>query len=184
MKILLQVLIAAGLVWISSEMLELVMGGRTPLTLWATAVFHLLMAFGIWGAYGGQAGTRGTLSLVSAAMASLGYFILIYPPIAVSQDATLTIGEYIGGHIFFRVGAMLAVFGTIAFGLSVWQTRSYQRWIAIVLMVCPAIFTSVLLAGGPELLIITANVLQSTALIAVGRDGLRRLPHPIGFAAG
>ena len=70
MKIFLQVLIAAGMVWIFSEMLEIVMGGRTPLTLWITAVFHLLMAVGIWGAYGSQAGGRGTLSLVAVAMAS------------------------------------------------------------------------------------------------------------------
>lgn len=184
MKIFLQVLIAAGLVWISSEMLEVVMGGRTPLTLWITAVFHLLMAFGIWGAYGSQAGGRGTLSLVGAVMASLGYFILIYPPIAVSQSATLTISEYIGGSIYFRFAGMLAVFGTIAFGFSVWRTRSYPMWIGIVLMVCPAVFVSVLLAGGPDLVVITANVVQSIALIAMGRDGLRRLPHAIGFAAG
>ena len=37
MKILLQILIAAGVVWISSGLLEIVVGGRTPLTLWITA---------------------------------------------------------------------------------------------------------------------------------------------------
>jgi hypothetical protein len=184
MKILLQVLIAAGLVWISSEMLELVMGGRTQLTLWITAVFHLMMAVGIWGAYGSQAGGRGTMSLVAAAMASLGYFVLIYPPIAVSQDATLTIGGYIQGSIYFTIAANLAVFGTIAFGVSVWRTRSYPVWIAIALIVCPAVFTSVVLSDGPDLLANTVNVWQSLALIAIGRDGLRRLPRATALAPG
>ena len=92
--------------------------------------------------------------------------ILIYPPIAVSRDASLTIGEYIQGRLYFTIAANLAVFGTIAFGFSVWRTRSYPRWIAIALMICPAV------------------LLQSIALIVMGRDGLRRHPHGIGFATG
>lgn len=176
MKISLQVLIAAGAVWIVSELLELIMGGRTLAVLWITALFHLLMVGGIWGAYRGQAGPRSRVSLVAAAMASVGYLILIYPPLAVSQSATLTIGEYIRGSPFFTIGANLAVFGVIAFGIAVWRTRAYPTWIAIALIACPAVFTAVMLSEGPGLLAIAANIIQSIALIGMGREGLRRIP--------
>ena len=80
--ILAYLLIGGGVCWIISEVLELVFGGRTGLTLALTAAFHLSLAGGIWAAYLGQGSRRSRVSGVAAGLASIGYLLLVYPPIA------------------------------------------------------------------------------------------------------
>lgn len=181
MKALAYLLIAAAGCWILSEILEIIAGGRTGLTLAMTAAFHLLMAAGIWGAYAGQLEPRSGLSRLAAGIVSVGFTIIVYPPIAVALDPSLTIKSVMTGYPLFTAAGMLATWGTVLFGAALLLRKSYPVWIGIVLMVSPPVFTAVVLTDGPALVGFAANVLEGIALITMGMMALRRLnaaPEP------
>lgn len=173
MKTLLYVLIAAAACWMLSEVLELAWGGRTALTLWLTAAFHFLFAIGIWGAYAGQAPGKRTLSLIATGMASLGYLLLVYPPLAVASTPSMTITAFMEAHLVFKLAGFLAVLGTVLFGVAILLWKSYPAWTGAALVGCPMIFSAVMLAEGPEPAAILANLVESVALIAIAVDALR-----------
>jgi len=169
-------LIAAGGCWVLSEGLEVLSGGRNSLTLWLTAAFHLLIASGIWGAYAGQSGGRSGLSRLAAGTASLGYLILVYPPVAVSQAPSMTIGDFMSANPFFGIAGVLATLGIILFGISVLRYKSYPLWTGVVLIISPVIFAAIMMSEGPEPIGIAANVVEGIALIAMGKYALRSQP--------
>lgn len=174
-KALVYLLMTAAGCWILSEALEIAFGARTGLTLGLTAMFHLLMAVGIWGAYAGQRGRPGALSRAAAGLASLGFFLLTYPPIAVAQTPAVTIDEFMRTHALFGLAGFLATVGTMLFGVAVLRNNSYDPWIGIVLTVAPLIFAAMMLAGGPSSIAVTANIIESIALMALGVSALRTL---------
>ena len=173
MKNLLYAVIAAAVCWILSEVLEIALGGRTASTLWLTAAFHFLIAFGIWGAYVGQADRKSTLSLIAAGMMSLGYLLLVYPPLAVSQAPSITITEFMDVNLIFKLAGLLAVLGTILFGVSILRQKSYVAWTGVALVLCPVIFSAIMMSEGPELVAIVANLVESVALIVISVQALR-----------
>lgn len=181
MKSLACLLIAAAGCWILSEILEIALGGRTGLTLGLTAAFHLFMVGGIWGAYAGQKGGPNALSRVAAAMVSLGFVMLVYPPIAVSQNPDVTIDLFMKAHPLFGMAGFLATLGCMLFGVAILRHRSYDRWIGFVLVVAPAVFAVTMQSGGLGVAASTANLLEGVALVAMGLRGfntLRDAPVP------
>jgi hypothetical protein len=162
------VLIAAAVTWIISEAMELAAGGRTTSTLYLTAVFHLLMGIGIWGAYMAQAVPRHRASLVGAAMTSLGYLVLVYPPLAISTSPLMTISEFMATNAPFRIAGFLAVSGTVILGVAFLRAREYPVWTGIALVLCPIAFAGVISRGGPDVVVIAANIIQGLALAAIG----------------
>ena len=167
MKYLIYTLIISAVCWILSEVMEITSGSRTSITLWLTSAFHFFIAFGIWGAYSGQDHKKSSLSLVAVVMVSVGYLILVYPPIAVSLTPTMTITEFMEVNVPFKFAALLAVLGTILFGVSILRHKSYAAWIGIALVVCPVIFSAVMILGGFEQIAAIANLVESGALIAI-----------------
>jgi hypothetical protein len=174
-RALAHVLVAAGAVWLLSEILEVVAGGRTAATLWLTALFHLLLAIGIWGAYLAQPGARSPLSRLGVAAASVGYLVLILPPILVAQSASLDLPAFMSAHAWASLAALLAVLGTVAFGVAILRGRSYPGWIGALLVACPLALAIGMAAGAPDLVVIAANAVQSVALIQLGRLATARL---------
>ena len=177
MRVLPLLLIVAGAFWIASELLELLLGGRSTASLWLTAAFHQLMVFGIWGAYRGPGVPRGPLALVAAVLVSLGYLVLVYPPIAVALAPALTIEEFMEANPLFKAAGLAAVLGKVMFGISILRTRIDPAWTGITLTVGPLLFAAVMLSGGPSAIAITANIGVSVALIVIGLRALRRSPY-------
>lgn len=177
-RLLLFALITGAAVWLVSEVLELVISGRSPVTLWLTASFHGLMAIGIWGAYAGQSGRRSLLSLIAAAAASIGYLLLIYPPLAASRSADTTIVEVMASSPLLQLAGLLAVLGTILFGIAVLLRRTYPEWTGVALAVCPVIFTALLMSDGPYVIGLAANMIESVALVAIGLQAMRSTAVP------
>lgn len=161
-------LTAAAVCWLLSELLELMFGGRTALTLALTALFHLLMSVGIWRAYRAQAGTPSTLSRAATTAASVGFLVLVYPPMAVLFDRSIDITTLMRGVPALGLAGALATLGVMAFGAAILRYRSYAQWVGIVLLVCPATFTWVMLSGAPDGIGITANIIEAVALLAMG----------------
>lgn len=164
-------LIGAACCWMVSEILELGSGGRTGLTLLLTAVFHLLMVAGIWGAWAGQRGGGDLLGRLGAGMASVGYLILVYPPLAVVLGSPVPVAgyvEYLGSNPLFRVAAILVTVGLPLFGISILRVRSYPLWIGLVLLVSPPVFAATALSGGAEIVSFIANMLAGLAFLAMG----------------
>jgi hypothetical protein len=172
-------LIGAACCWIVSEILELGSGGRTGLTLLLTAAFHLLMVAGIWGAWAGQRGGGDLLSRLGAGMASLGYLILVYPPVAVALGSSVTAAgyvEYLGSNPLFRLAGILVTVGLPLFGIAILRAGSYPLWIGLVLLVSPPVFAATALSGGPEIVSLIANMLAGLAFLAMGSAVLRAHP--------
>jgi hypothetical protein len=173
---LIYALIAGGACWIVSELLEMAFGGRTALTLMLTAAFHLLMVGGIWAAYAGQGDRKGRLDQVAAAMASVGYLIVVYPPIAVTRDPSLDYIEFMQSSSLFWAAGMLVTLGVALFGAAVLRSRSYPATMGLALLACPLVFMAVILLDGPPLIGFAANVLLGSVFIAMGVRTLRRKP--------
>lgn len=176
MKALTYALIAAGACWIISEVLEIACGGRTALTLMLTGAFHLLMAGGIWAAYAGQGDRKGELSQVAAGLASVGYLILVYPPIAVAREPSLNYIEFMQSSSLFWAAGMFVTLGVALFGAAVLSSRSYPATMGFALLVCPLVFVSVILLEGPPLIGFAANVLLGSVFLATGVRALRGKP--------
>lgn len=176
MKALTYALIAAGACWIISEVLEIALGGRTALTLMLTAAFHLLMAGGIWAAYAGQGERKGTLSQAAAGLASVGYLILVYPPMAVARDPSLNYVEFMQSSSLFWAAGMFVTLGVALFGAAVLRSRSYPATMGLALLVCPLVFAAVVLLDGPPLVGFAANVLLGSVFVAMGARTMRRKP--------
>lgn len=168
MKALTYVLVAGGVCWIISEVLELVYGGRTGLTLALTAAFHLLMAGGIWAAYVGQGSLGSQLSLVATGLASAGYLVLVYPPIAIAGDLSVPYPEFIRARPVLMAAGLLATLGVTLFGAGVVRARAYPAWVGVACLVSPGVFASVTLAEGPLLIGFAANILLGSAFVAMG----------------
>jgi hypothetical protein len=168
-------LIAAALCWITSELGELIAGGRTSATLWLTAAFHQLMVFGIWGACLGRPTRRGPLAVLAATLVSVGYLVMVYPPLAVVSDPSLTIEGFMEAHPAFKAFGLAAVFGKVLFGISILRTRIDPAWTGLALVVGPLLFAGVMLASGPVTVAISANLLTAGALLAIGLRALQRI---------
>lgn len=174
MKALAWLLLAAAACWMVSEVLELVAGGRTPLSLWLTAIFHLFMAAGIWSAYSGQGAAKGRLSLVGAGMASIGFLVLVYPPIAASQGPPELFAELMTPPSTYGMAGIVVTLGLTLFGVAVLLRKSYRRWIGVVLATTPLVFAAILLGGGPSRLANAVSLIQGAAIAAMAIRALRR----------
>jgi hypothetical protein len=168
-------LIAGGVCWIISELLELAVGGRTGLTLALTAAFHLLMAGGMWAAYLGQRGPRSPLSQVAAGLASVGYLLLVYPPIAVARNPSIPYLEFMRTRPVFMAAGLLVTAGVTLFGAAGLRSRAYPAWIGLACLVSPVAFAGVTLADGPALIGFAANTLLGGAFVTMGVLALRTL---------
>jgi hypothetical protein len=168
MKFLAWTLLAAAGCWILSELLEIAAGGRTAITFVLTAAFHLLAALGMWGAYAGLRTGRNTLALVATGAASLGYLVLIYPPIASALGPPGTFEELMRPGSIFGIPAMLATLGVSLFGAVVLYRKSYARWIGVALLICPPVFATMVRTQGPVVIAFAANVAHGLALAAIG----------------
>jgi hypothetical protein len=174
-KLLPVLLIVAACCWIVSELVELLLNGRSTASLLLTAAFHQLMVFGIWGAYLGQDDRRGPLALLATLMVSIGYLVMVYPPLAIALDPALTIEAFMDARPGFKIAGLAAVFGTVLFGASILRIRRDPAWTGWVLVVGPLVFAGVMLDDGPDRIAIAANLAVSAAWFAIGLRALRRM---------
>ena len=171
--ILAYLLIGGGVCWIISEVLELVFGGRTGLTLALTAAFHLSLAGGIWAAYLGQGSRRSRVSGVAAGLASIGYLLLVYPPIAVIRNPSIPYVDFIGTRPVLVAAGLMATLGVTLLGAAALRSRTYPAWIGMGCLVSRAVFLAIALTDGPALLGFAANTLLGSAFVAMGVLGRR-----------
>ena len=174
MKYLLYLTIAGASCWILSEILEIAVGGYSPLILLLTAAFHLLIALGIWGVHAGQSLEKTTLSPIAATITSIGYLLMTYPPLVVSLSTTADIMTFMESHSAFKIAGMAAVLGTMLFGISVLRLKYYPTWTGIALIVCPPIMAAVLLRQGPMIVANVVIVVQSVAWVLMSRRAIRQ----------
>lgn len=161
-------LIAGGVCWIVSEVLELVSGSRTALTLLLTAAFHLFMVAGIWAAHAGQAGRKGILSRVGAGLASVGYLVLVYPPIIAARDSSIAYEAYFRERPLLMAAGLLVTVGITVLGAALLRSRAYPMWVGLACLVCPLLFAGVALLDGPPLIALVANSLLGGAFVTMG----------------
>lgn len=173
MKILIHTLIAGAGFWILSDIMELVLKENAPATLWLTALFHLLIAVGIWGAYLGQSTSGSRLSAVATLLISLGYFTFVYPQIAILQNPVMTFAEFLNTNPVFLLIGFISMLGMMLFGLSILIENTYEKWTGIFFLVCPVVSGVLIVFEGLELFTIIPNVAISVAFIAIGVQALR-----------
>jgi hypothetical protein len=74
----------------------------------------------------------------------------------------------------FQLAGLLAVIGTVLFGVAVLHRRTYPAWTGFALAVCPVVFTALLLSNGPYVIGLAANMVEAGALVVIGLRGLGR----------
>ena len=177
MKFLSLMLIVAAFLWAASELLEWASSGRTTVSLVLTAAFHQLMVFGIWGACLGREPRRGPLALLGALLVSIGYLVMVYPPLAVVSDPSLTIEVFMDARPLFKVfsnQSMLKIaVATVLFGVSILRSRQDPVWTGMVLVAGPLTFAGMMLASGSEDVARFANLVTAAALIVIGMRSMR-----------
>jgi hypothetical protein len=112
-------------------------------------------------------------------VASAGYLVLVYPPLAVSQMLATTIPEFMDANPAFRLAGLSALVGTILFGIAIFARRSYPAWTGLALVVCPAVFAATLALEWPDPIGITANLVESVALVVIATRGLANVAPPV-----
>lgn len=165
MKYLPHVMIAAAICWIISEIMEVAIGGYTPIILWLTACFHLLAAIGIWGLHFGQAREKNQWSFYGSILLTIGYLALTAVPLFVLFRGYDEPGEIIAAYPQLKILGLLSIVGILLFGSAVIKINYFPKWTGIIFIVCSLITFGILVTRGNMLIANIANVIVSAALI-------------------
>jgi hypothetical protein len=138
----------------------------------------LLLAGGIWGAYLGQGSRRSRVSGVATVIASIGYLLLVYPPIAVIRNPSIPYAEFVGTRPVLMAAGLMAALGVTLFGAAALRSRTYPAWIGLTCMVSPVVFLTVVLTDGPALVGFAANTLLGSSFVAIGALAPERRIRP------
>lgn len=162
-------LIAGGGFWILSELMEQILVQNASATLLLTALFHFLIAVGIWGTYLGDAKTKRTkIGLIGTVMISIGYFMFVFPQLSILMDPSITFSEFLDANPIYLGAAVFSIIGMMIFGASILVHKTYALWTGIVLMTCPIIAGAIIMLMETGSIAPVFNILTASAIIAIG----------------
>ncbi|MEZ4953927.1 MAG: hypothetical protein R2825_10170 [Saprospiraceae bacterium] len=165
MKYLPHIMIAAAICWIISEIMEVSVGGYTPLILQLTALFHLLAAIGIWGLHFGQTKEKNKWSLYGSILLTIGYLILTAVPLIVLSRGYSEPGEVVAAYPILKIFGAFSIVGILLFGSAVIKINYFPKWTGIVFIVCSLVTFGILAAKGNMLIANVANIIVSVTMI-------------------
>lgn len=140
MKSLKFILILAFVLWIVSEVIELIIGGYNPAVYYITTAYHLTAAIGIFYFFERIPGSKRPLLLpVSIILISLTYLILLPFPIQVMQSG-LSVKAFLSDHIYYKAAGLISVVGFLLFGASIARSWKDIRWIGYGIILCTLIY--------------------------------------------
>lgn len=115
------------------------------------------------------------LSRVAAGRASVGYLVLVYPPIVVAQDPSIPYSEFLRARPVLMAAGMLATIGVTLLGAAVLRARAYPAWVGWACLTSPLVFAGVMLVDGPALVGFAANTILGGAFVVMGTRAHRTL---------
>ena len=92
------------------------------------------------------------MSGVAAGLASIGYLLLVYPPIAVIRNPSIPYVDFIGTRPVLVAAGLMATLGVTLLGAAALRSRTYPAWIGMACLVSPVVFLAIALTDGPALL--------------------------------
>lgn len=171
MKTLLYTLITGFILWIGSEILEIIEGGYTPAVYYMTAGYHVLSGFGIWSLHLLQTPKKNQLSFISAGLISATYFALSYFPIQVLNSG-MSVNEFLAHAPLYKFAGGLSLLGFILFGISVIRTKYFPIWTGIVLIAGTLVY-AIAMINQFSLVVNLNNILLSVTVLYMCSSGLR-----------
>lgn len=164
-------LIAGGVFWILSEIMERVLMANSPATLLLTALFHFLIAVGIWSAYlKDPKAKRTVIGLIGTVMISIGYFLFVFPQLSILMSPSITFIEFLEANPVFLGAAIFSIIGMIVFGISILVHKTYALWTGVVLLTCPVLAGAIIMLTETGTLAPVFNVLTASALAVIGMN--------------
>ena len=109
----------------------------------AALLFTLVGLVGLYLYHGDRIGRLGTVGFIAAALGTASMFM--------SVAATTVAGRDVLG-LFIFVGVLLALLGVILFGIAVFRTGVFPRWVGVALMLGLPVSVALEPFGGPVLL--------------------------------
>ena len=175
MKNLLYILIIGCILWIVSEIFEIVSSGFGVPGLLITIAAFLLVAIGVWSIHKQQAPKKNTLSLIGVLMlmVSLIIFAIISTQMMIAMLSNTT-HEYVEGPLFIT-GAALVSLGSILMGVSVIRIKYFPQWTGIPLIVLPIVTILVEALSLPIMIQNLVNILLASVLIFMSFYSLKQL---------
>lgn len=170
MKIFLWFAIAGFAAWAISDILEALVGGRTPMVYYLTSAYHALAAIGVWGIHRAQSDNGFNLSTIAAVMQSIGLAVVILLPLELMQSG-MEPGEFAIQNPHFLAGGFLNVCGMIALGVAIWRCGVFPRWTAVAIPIGAVLFITLGVANA-GLIANISNVLLAVTFIYIALLGL------------
>lgn len=168
---LLTTLISGFLLWVGSELLEIIEGGYTPAVYYMTSGYHLLAGFGIWALHMLQSQQGNRLSAISVALISVTYFTLSYFPIQVLNSG-LSVSEFLTEAPLYKLAGGLSLLGFILFGISVIRSKHFPVWTGIVLILGTLIYAFAM-SMQLSLIVNINNIVLSVTVLYMCFSGLK-----------
>jgi hypothetical protein len=169
-------LIAFPVVYLASDVLEVIQGGFSTVRLTMTYVGEATIPLYVLGAYGLQRPRIGRLGLVGAAVYAYAYVFftstVVYALVAHApnyQRVTAAFGAWMTLH------GLLMVLGGAAFGIAMVRARVLPRWTGVVLVV--GVIGVAAASGSSTVLRTLAQCVPAAAFVGMGWSMLSGLPR-------
>jgi len=162
-------LVLAAVLWIISEILEMIQGGFSPLQLTLTATAFTLLPYGFLGIHRAQAERGGILSFFGAICSGISFIIFsgdAMIEIVLGARETMKILETVSGKAIFYTGSLLCLVGVIVFGIAIVRARVFPRWTGIVFVVVNLLI--LLMSLLPPIAFVILNIVFCLALCVQG----------------
>lgn len=182
MKYLIYIVILAFLIWIASEVIEMIIGGYNPTVFFLTSAYHILAGSGIWAVHRLQAQKKNTLSAIGTAMISITYFALAYFPIQVMHSG-LSVSDFIAATPVYKIPGLVSLVGFIILGISILKTKYFPPWTGFVIILGTIIY-ALAMSRQLQLVVNINNVIISSAIIYMAIFGYGRLDQPLAAPRG
>jgi hypothetical protein len=163
--------------YLLSDILEVALGGFSPLQLYLTYLGEAPTVFFVLGLYAIQRPRMGWLGLVGAV--AYGYALIFFSGFTILGIVTdahdlPTLAAKVGP--FYILHAVVQVSGGILFGLAALRAAVLPRWTAGLLLLGMALHIALSASGMPESYRWVASMAQNLAFASMGALVLRGLP--------
>lgn len=173
MKLLLYAAIIGFTFWMTSEIFEIVLGGRSPEGYYLTAAYHFFAALGIWGLHKRQTAEKNLFNTISAVIVSVTYLCITILPVQVLNSG-LSFPEFINANPIYKLAGFIWVIGMILFSIAIIRTGFFPKSAGFIMLVGTIIFTAGPLLSWPMLIVNVSNIIFSATVIYISIIGLRK----------
>jgi len=165
------VLVLAAVIWIITEIMEIINGVFTPLQLGLTSISFMLIPYGLLGIHAVQSSRCRFLSFLGAVIGGLAFIVwsgvCIAEIVIEAQDETL-FPTFTGGKIYYTTASLLTILGLLLLGISIIRARVFTVWIGYMLVIVLVLSAVLPLLGLSSVVLNGMAIVLSAIFIILG----------------